>query len=81
MATFKTIKTFQSLLGGYAYRVTSDGVTVKYQERSPRSDRFVTRATEGQVAFNRLADDARLFDSYEGDNPAVIARRISELVS
>lgn len=81
MATFKTIKTFQSLLGGYAYRVTSDGVTVKYQERSPRSGRFVTRATEARGAFDRLSEDARLFDAYEGDNPAVISRRISELVS
>ena len=76
MKAFKTIKAFSSAFGGYAYRVTSDGETVNYQERMPSATRFVTRATESYAAFERFAEKNGLFDSYHGDNPAVIARRI-----
>ena len=75
----KTIKTFTSLLGGYAYRVTSDGETVSYQERTPNSARFVTRATESKARFDQLAEENGLFDPYQGDNPAIISNRIREL--
>lgn len=76
----KTIKTFESTLGGFAYRVTSNGNTVSYQEKTPESTSFVTRATEGLAEFQKLAEEKGLFDHYSNkDSPAVIRDRIREL--
>lgn len=78
MAT-KTIKAFTSLLGGYAYRVTSDGETANYQERGPAASRFATKAKESLESFEAFARESGLFDAYGGDNPAIVCRRIRQL--
>ncbi|MDQ5904128.1 MAG: hypothetical protein QG660_1947 [Pseudomonadota bacterium] len=75
----KTIKAFTSLLGGYAYRVTSDGGVVNYQERGPNASKFTTKASESLESFEVFAKATGLFDAYGGDNPAIVCRRIRQL--
>ncbi len=75
---FETIKTFNSSLGGWKFKVTSNGETVKYHQMGPRASNFNAVATESYESFEKFADDVGLFDPYN-DNPAVIARRIEDL--
>jgi len=76
----KTIKTFSTLLGGWAYRVTCSGNQVSYQTRSPSAATFKTAACESKETFDRYAEEVGLFDPCAASgNPAVIQRRIDEL--
>lgn len=75
---FETIKTFNSSLGGWQFKVTGNGEIVKYHQMGPRASTFNQVATESHESFMAFADEVGLFDSYN-DNPAVIARRIEEL--
>jgi len=75
---FETIKTFNSSLGGWQFKVTSNGETVKYHQMGPRASTFNAVATESYESFFAFADEVGLFDPYN-DNPAVIVRRIEDL--
>lgn len=75
---FETVKTFNSSLGGWKFKVTSNGETVKYHQMGPRASTFNAVATESYESFEKFADEVGLFDPYN-DNPAVIARRIEDL--
>ena len=74
-AMFKTVTKFNSAFGGYEYRVTSDGKTVNYQERTPTSGTFRTVKRETRQEFDDFANEVGLYcENY--DNPATIASRI-----
>lgn len=75
---FETIKTFNSSLGGWQFKVTGNGETVNYHQAGPRASNFKQVASESHESFMEFADEVGLFDAYN-DNPAVIARRIEEL--
>ena len=75
---FETIKTFNCSYGGWQFKVTGNGETVKYHQMGPRASNFNAVATESYESFLAFADEVGLFDPYN-DNPAVIVIRIEDL--
>lgn len=68
-----------ALLGGWAYRATSNGTIVHLQERNAaKNSDFKTVATLSAPNWEKFAEDHDLYDAYN-DNPAWIAKLISEL--
>lgn len=78
MATFKTIHNCNTLLGGHAYRVTSNGETARIQCRPPTTSRFKTEVEMSMAEYQAFAEDAGLDDPYRNNNPAVFEKLIIE---
>jgi hypothetical protein len=71
----KTIYSPNTALGGYEYRVTSDGTTANVQERKSGSQKFVTKRVLTMSEWNAIKEQN--FDSYN-NNPAVLSRLVNE---
>lgn len=76
MAKFKTIHNCETLLGGHEYRVTSDGVVAKIQERKPTTTRFETKVVMDMDEYTEFSDEKGLQDPYRWNNPMVFSNEI-----
>jgi len=65
----KTIIDYNEAFGGYCYRVTANNHVAHIQEKTPRSNRFVTRAKLLRAQFDALAKERDLYNVYD-QNPA-----------
>lgn len=74
-----TIKRFHTAFGGVSYRVNGDKNIVRYQTLESGDMVWKTKARESREAFDAYAEETGLYDPYDGDNPAIVARRISLL--
>ncbi len=72
----KTIIDYNEAFGGYCYRVTANNQFAHIQEKTPHSNRFVTRAKLSRAQFDALAEKHDLFNVYD-QNPAKLARIIA----
>lgn len=76
MAKFRTIHNCETLLGGHGYRVTSDGVVAKIQERRPTTTRFETKVVMDIDKYREFSDEKGLQDPYRRNNPMVFSNEI-----
>lgn len=77
---FKTIKSYISLYGGWAFRATSNGEVVHLQQRSPMSSYFRTAAKMSFDDFEEWAEKSGAYASYgNADNPGSMSDLISSL--
>jgi len=76
MAKFKTIHSCETLLGGHEYRVTSDGIVAKIQERRPTTKKFETKVVMDMEYFKEFSDGKGLQDPYRWNNPMVFSSEI-----
>lgn len=72
MSAFRTIKSFNTTLGGEAYRATGNGERVNVQVRTEHSNTWRTIKTMKQAEFDRYADDVGLDSPYCSD-PGLLA--------
>ena len=73
MKAFRTIKSYNSCFGEYAYRATSNDSEVHIQEKSPRSKtwKIIRKMPEGE--FYELAEELGIYD-FDRDNPAKLLK-------
>lgn len=74
---FKTIQSYDTTLGGTAWRATSNGEQVNVQSRSEGSNSWVTQRQMTAEAFEVHADEVGMRDVYN-QNPAHLAHLASE---
>jgi hypothetical protein len=65
----KTIIDYNVAFRGYSYRVTANNHVAHIQEKTPRSNRFVTKVKLSRAHFDALADKLDLYSAYDR-NPA-----------
>ena len=69
---YRTIKTFTTALGGYSYRVTSNGEKVNLQRRAAGTSTFRTFHSMTAAEWEEAAERYGIYDPYHGDNPATL---------
>lgn len=72
MARFTTLLNCNSALGGFEFRVTSDGETANIQSRGARSNTWKTEATMPRAQFDAMHADRG--DSLSPDHIYAIAK-------
>lgn len=75
MTNFRTVKTFNSSLGGHSYRITSDGQVYRLQRRTPASSSFSSRVELDRAEFEEFAARVGLWNPAR-DDPGVVAHEI-----
>lgn len=68
---YRTIKTFASTFGGYAYRATSNGATIHLQRRAAGTRTFRTFYVMSVQAWESAAETYGIYDIY-CDDPAAL---------
>ena len=57
---FKTIRQNFSAVGGYVYRLTSNGAEVRVQQKSPRSTSYTTVLEMPLSVYETICEETRL---------------------
>ena len=73
MKAFRTIKSYNSCFGEYAYRATSNDSEVHIQEKSPKSSAWRTIYRMSAEKFYELAEELGIYD-FDRDNPAKLLK-------
>jgi len=75
---YRTIHTCESALGGFEFRVTSNGLRVNVQERSPQAQTFRTVITLSAAEWETEVATRDLDSPYGGRSPCRIRDMIDD---